>query len=209
MATSLGTPEKTALIALMLVGGEVSTPELKKRHGVDLRKDARVKLNNAKLITSRTDSSPHLHEITEVGLTRCEDLLADMERPPRTPAMLGVIFELLGPVMGYFRAHNIRLVDVLQSPTVEPDGDDLTTLIHRAYDELKKKPQDWVRLARLRPKLDGAERSEVDATLLAMTRTGLVHLAPDSDRKALTADDHEAAIRIGKEDKHLVAIEES
>ena len=208
MATSLGTPEKTALIALMLVGEEVSTPDLKKLHGVDLRKDARVKLNDAKLITSRTDSSPHLHEITEAGRTRCEDLLADMERPPRTPAMLGVIFELLGPVMGYFRAHNIRLVDVLRT-TVEPGGDDLTTLIHKAYDELKRKPQDWVRLARLRPKLDGAERSEVDAALLAMTRTGLVHLAPDSDRKALTADDHAAAIRIGKEDKHLVAIEES
>ena len=42
-----------------------------------------------------------------------------------------------------------------------------------------------------------------------MSGTGLVHLAQSTNTKALTAADHAAAIRIGSEDKHLVAIEES
>ena len=49
----------------------------------------------------------------------------------------------------------------------------------------------------------------MDETLLKMVRTGYAHLVPDSNRKVLTDEDHAAAIRIGGEDKHLMAIEES
>jgi hypothetical protein len=207
MPKPLGNPEKTALIALLLVDGEISTPELKKRHGVDLRKDTREALNEAGLITSHTKKSPHRHQITKVGETRCEELLAAMERPPRTSAMLGVVFDVLASVIGYLRQHDIPLVNVIRG--IETELTDLESMIRKAYEELSVKPQDWVRLAKLRPRLNGADKDEVDRVLLAMTRTGLVHLAPDSNRKALTADDHAAAIRIGSENKHLVAIEES
>lgn len=78
--------------------------------------------------------------------------------------------------------------------------------IAAAYLELSAKDQDWVRLAKLRP-LVQANRADVDAELLALARTGLVHLAPDSNRKALTDTDHAAAIRVGSQDKHLIAIE--
>jgi hypothetical protein len=40
-----------------------------------------------------------------------------------------------------------------------------------------------------------------------LARTGEVHLAPDSNRKVLKAVDHESAIRLGSEDKHLIAID--
>jgi hypothetical protein len=49
----------------------------------------------------------------------------------------------------------------------------------------------------------------VDEVLLRMMKTGTVHLAPDSNRKMLTEADHEAAVRIGGENNHLIAIEES
>lgn len=198
MPKPLGTPEKTALIALLLVNGEISTPELKKLHGVELRKDARENLNGAGLITSRTEKTPHMHQITDAGLAKCEDVLAAMERPPRASALLGVVFEVLTPFVRYFQRNGIRLVDVL-----------LEAQIRDAYQQLSVKPQDWVRLAKLRPKLNGVDKDEVDQVLLRMTKTGLVHLAPDSNRKALTDADHAAAIRIGSENKHLVAIEES
>lgn len=79
--------------------------------------------------------------------------------------------------------------------------------IRDAYEELSSKPQDWVRLADLRETLGNPDKAEMDAILLAMMRTGRVHLAPDSNRKGLTDADHAAAYRIGKEDKHLIAIE--
>lgn len=212
MPASLGNPEKATLIALMLVDGEVSTPELKKQHGVELRKDPREKLNKAGLIASNTDGSPHLHKITPAGLATCEEVLVAMELPPHTPALLRVVFELLAPVVGYLQEHDIRLVDVIRptaAASVPTPTGDLESLIRAVYHDLSVKPQDWVRLAKLRPKLNGAEKDEVDQTLLTMAKTGLVHLAPDSNRKVLTDADHAAAIRIGSENKHLMAIEES
>jgi hypothetical protein len=76
-----------------------------------------------------------------------------------------------------------------------------------AYDDLSRKPQDWVRLAKLRPMLssDPAAQNEM---LLAMVQTGYVHLAPDSNRKVLTQDDHDAALWVGGEANHLLAIED-
>ncbi|GAB3472147.1 hypothetical protein [Actinophytocola sediminis] len=76
-----------------------------------------------------------------------------------------------------------------------------------AYLELSTKPQDWVRLARLRP-LVKADRAAFDAALIDLTRTGSIHLAPDSNRKAQTADDHAAALRFSGMDQHLVAVDD-
>lgn len=211
MPKPLGNPEKTVLFALLLVEGEISTPDLKKRHGVELRKATREALVGAGLIASETETSPHLHEITKAGMAKCEEFLATMERPPRAPALLGVVFELLAPMIRYFQQRGISLVNVIRSTVGEVAGEplDLESMIRSVYQELSVKPQDWVRLAKLRPKLNGADKDEVDQVLLGMTKTGLVHLAPSSNRKALTDADHVAAIRIGSEDKHLVAIEES
>lgn len=89
----------------------------------------------------------------------------------------------------------------------EPDPPGLEARIRMAYQELSTKPQDWIRLARLRPLLGGADKSDVDKALITMMRSGAVYLVPDSNRKVLTGADHEAAIRIGGEDKHLIAIE--
>lgn len=89
------------------------------------------------------------------------------------------------------------------TPTGTPES-----LVRAAYQELAVKPQDWVRLSKLRDKLNGVDRDEVDRALLEMTKTGFVHLAPDSNRKALTDADHASAIQLGDQDNHLLAIEE-
>jgi hypothetical protein len=210
MAEALGNPEKAVLIALLLAGeGEVPTPDLKKNHGVSLAKKTREQLNDAGLIVSNTAKSPHLHKLTEKGKVECEEVLASGERPAGATAIAGALFEIVGPIVGYLRERGIRLFDVIHSTAVVDPPLALEDRIRVEYQELSEKPQDWVRLALLRPRLDGAEKKEVDQELLKMIRTGLVHLAPDSDRKALTAADHDAALRIGKEDKHLLLIEES
>jgi Mn-dependent DtxR family transcriptional regulator len=74
------------------------------------------------------------------------------------------------------------------------------------YQALARRSGAWIRLADLRARLSG-DHDEITATLIKMTRTGYVHLAPDSNRRGLTDADHDAAIRIGREDKHLLAIE--
>lgn len=79
--------------------------------------------------------------------------------------------------------------------------------IRKAYKLLSPKRPTWVRLADLRPILDG-DQNKVTTTLLAMCRTGYVHLAPDSDRRHLTDADRAAAIRTAGEDNHLLYIED-
>jgi hypothetical protein len=195
MPEKYGSHETAALIVLTLANREVPNVELTNDYKIKLGKHAREELNDKGLLASRTEGRRLVHRITENGITWCEQQLADIEPPKNAGPLVRVVFEMV-------RRSNLRFAD-LMPPT------DLESLIRAAYRDLSAKPQDWVRLAKLRPRLDGADRDEVDKVLLAMIRTGLVHLAPDSNRKALTDADHDAAIRIGGQDKHLLAIEES
>ncbi|MFC7614475.1 hypothetical protein ACFQV2_14045 [Actinokineospora soli] len=111
-------------------------------------------------------------------------------------------FDVLHAVVAHVRKLGVRVADIFHPA-------DLETLVRAVYLDLSVKPQDWVRLAKLRPRLDGAPREEVDDVLLKMVKEGVAHLAPDSNRKVLTDADHAAAIRVAGEDNHLLAIEES
>ncbi len=196
MAESLGNPEKAALIALLLTDGEISTPELNQRHAVLMTKPMREKLSAAGLIDSQTKKAPYQYWITQKGRDRCAEVLAFGTRPTRPNSLLATAWELFGSVVDYLDWHDARLADVV-----------LESRIRAAYDKLTDRPGEFTRLVGLRAELDGFGRDDVDRVLLAMSRTGLVHLASDSNRKAHTDEDREAAIQIGTEAKHLVAIE--
>ncbi|WP_157530399.1 hypothetical protein [Microtetraspora niveoalba] len=84
---------------------------------------------------------------------------------------------------------------------------DTEMAIRAAYAKLAGKPGDWVRLTELRPLLGDVSRSEVDATLKRMSSTPGVTFSPESNQKALTAADREAAVIIGNQSKHLLQIE--
>ncbi|GAB3443999.1 hypothetical protein [Actinophytocola sediminis] len=199
MPEKYNTAERAALFTLWWENREVPNPELTKELNVDLRKDGRDRLNKQDLIRSWQENRRYVHRITDEGVKWCVGELVTVEPPPRSGALVRAVFgiaRLLASQPG---------VDLRE--LISPS--DLETLIRRAYGELSVKPQDWVRLAKLRPKLNGADKSEVDGVLLKMIKTGTVHLAPHSDRKSLTDDDRSAAIQLGDQDKHLVAIEES
>jgi hypothetical protein len=202
MPETFGTHETATLLVLTLENRELPNPELTSDYGIKLGKPAREKLNGAGLLKSRREGRRYVHRITEAGVDWCERELAGIEPPTRPGPLVRVVFEVVRRLVGHLRQNSVRLVDVIRPA-------DLESLIRGAYRELSVKPQDWVRLAKLRPRLDGADQDEVDRVLLAMTRTGLVHLAPSSNRKGLTDADRDAALSIGGEAKHLVAIEES
>ena len=202
MPEKYGNVERAALIALMLEDREVPNTELKGVYGIDLRQPERDRLNKHGLIKTRNEGRKLFHKITKLGVHWCNTKLGDIQAPERSGPLPRAVFPLLCQISLNLRKHNLRFAD-LTGPG------DLEALIRAAYDELSDKPHGWVRLAALRARLDGADRSEVDKTLLDMTRTGLVHLAPDSDRRAVTDADRAAAIRVGRDDNHVLAIEES
>lgn len=71
---------------------------------------------------------------------------------------------------------------------------------------LERRKGDWVGLVDLRPKLNmrGLSRAAQDKHLKRMSKERKIHLVSESNRKALRAPDHGAAIRIGGDDSHLV-----
>lgn len=77
--------------------------------------------------------------------------------------------------------------------------------VARAIRELQREPKGWVGIIDLRKRLGGT-RAEQDATLKQLSRMGKIHIVPDDNRKVLTQEDHDAAIRIGGEPNHVVAL---
>ncbi|TDP94985.1 hypothetical protein [Labedaea rhizosphaerae] len=209
-----GSHERAALFVLALENRAIPNPELVHDYGIDLRPPLRDRLNEASLLDTTKDGRRFVHQITDKGIVWVQDELAEVETPPRSGPLARVMFGILRKVVAHLRSLDIELIDILRpadeaAPADQAAPAGLESMIRGAYRELATRPQDWVRLAKLRPKLDGAERSEVDDTLFSMTKTGLVHLAPSANRRALTDDDHKAAIRINGEENHLLAIEES
>ncbi len=201
MPEQYSTNARAALLALALANRDMLNTELVKDHKVRLSPAERDRLNAAGLLESSTNVRPFVHRITDEGIDWCMTDLVRSELPSRSGPQARQQLELLRRLVPFLRRRGL-LAEALRSG-------DLESLIRGVYAELSVGVQDWIRLARLRPKLNGADKDEVDAVLVKMAKTNTVHLAPDSNRKVLTDADHDAAVRVGGEDKHLIVIEES
>ncbi|MTD58251.1 hypothetical protein GKO32_30365 [Amycolatopsis sp. RM579] len=194
----------------MRLNREVANPELDELVGFTLDGPDRKRLNELELVDSRKVGRPYVHVLTERGWSWCEQELSAKTPPATRPRNLVAVgaYLLLDGFGEYLRRENLRLADLFGS-TVDLGATDIESRIRIAYRELARSPRDWVGLADLRPKLGGAPAGEVDAVLKELYRTGQAQLVPESNRKALTEADHDAAIRVGGEDNHLLSIEVS
>ncbi|WP_410616495.1 hypothetical protein [Amycolatopsis sp. lyj-109] len=212
MTDRLGHKQTAAMFTLMVLGREVPNQELAELVGFTLTGTERTGLNKLGYVDSdRTGPRrSYVHQLSDSGWAWCEQELGEGEPPPQRgqSPLATALYVLLGGLDGYLRRENKRLFDIFgpaQSANGSPPAD-LADRIRVAYRELVKEPRGWVGLVDLRPKL-GAPAAEVDVVLKELSRAGTVHLVPEDNRKALTAADHEAAIRIGGEDNHFVSFE--
>jgi hypothetical protein len=213
MNDRLGTQHITALFALMGVAREISNSELQELAGFKIDGQLRRTLNERHLVTStRQGNKPYIHELTDAGWKRCEAELSG-DRPEGSGHLGGAFYMVLDGLGRFLQRDNKILAHVFQPESAEaaPKPDDPVTdeKIATLYRQLADKQGDWVRLAELRPLLNGSARTDVDTMLKNMSKAGQAHLAPDPDRKSLTPADREAAIRIGGEDNHLLVVERS
>jgi len=202
----------SALFTLVTVAREIDNTELEERTGIRITGDVRARLNNLGLVTStREGNKPYVHDLTEKGWLRARAELT-AERPAR-PGYYGyAFFALLNGLDRFLDRENRPLGDLFQPDVSRKDDTDepgLETQIKNAYRKLAPKPGDWVHLAKLRPLLNGAPKDEVDEVLKILGRKQDVTLAPNPNRKVVTADDRAAAVLIGGDENHLIAIEES
>ncbi|MGV9296386.1 hypothetical protein [Amycolatopsis sp. NPDC003676] len=208
MHERLSHKQSAAMIALMVHGREMSNPELREEAGFALDGRDRLKLNE-RYVSSRKSGRAFVHQLTDDGWDWCAGELAALTPPKPVRSTLTVVAYLaLNKLFEYMRLHNVSLKEVFTGSDA-PQAAGLEEMIRLAYRKLARSPRDWVGLADLRPLLGGAAVAEVDAVLKQLSRTGQAHLVPESNRKALTAEDKEAAVRIGGEDNHLLSIEAS
>ncbi|MEU0529906.1 hypothetical protein [Amycolatopsis tolypomycina] len=209
MTDRLGQKQTAAMFTLMVLGREVTNQELAEVVGFTLTGTERTGLNKLGYVDSdRTGPKrSFVHLLSESGWAWCEKELAAGGPPPQRgqSPLATALYVVLGGLGEYLDRENLRLVDVF----TPADSTPLADRIRVAYRELVKEPRGWVGLGQLRSKLGGAAAAEVNAALLELSSTGEAHLVPEENRKALTAADREAAIRIGGEDNHLISIEAS
>ncbi|EFL07120.1 predicted protein [Streptomyces sp. AA4] len=200
--------QSAAMIALMVHGREMTNPELRKEAGFALDGRDRLKLNE-RYVSSRKSGRAFAHRLTDAGWDWCAEELAALTPPKPVRSTLTVVAYLaMHKFFEYLRLHNVSL-KVVFAGSDAPQAADLEEQIRTAYRKLARSPRGWVGLADLRPLLRDAATAEVDAVLKQLSRTGQAHLVPESNRKALTPADREAAVRIGGEDNHLLSIEVS
>ena len=130
--------------------------------------------------------------------------------PPRARSLfVPAIYVLFAHLDEFLRRERLDLTDVFPRPTEDLTKDEIEQRIATAYRKLAGDSHDWVGLVDLRPMLGRIAAKEVDAVLDELSSAGRISLVPESNRKALTLADHEAAVRIGGEEYHLIAIEAS
>jgi hypothetical protein len=174
--------------------------------GPKLDKPGRDKLNELGLIESDRSSGRLVHELTDRGWHLCREILS-AGAPPRSTGPAKTLYTVLAALDGYLTHADLSLADVFGSPDDVETTATIEDRIRAAYAELTPRPDGWVSLAHLRAELADAPRVDIDSALRTLHRTPGVSLIREENQKALTAVDRDAAIMIGGQDKHLIAIE--
>ncbi|MDG4830900.1 hypothetical protein O7627_16510 [Solwaraspora sp. WMMD1047] len=212
------TPSESALlVVLMTEARPVSNKDLADRFGgLTLDGASRRKLNALKYVESWREGRMFVHQLGEQGWARCrEGLNFDS---PRARALGAALTSLLAGVHRYlahadrslaemFAPDLVAMPDPVETPRpAGADGTDLPGRLRALYAELASEPGAWVGLATLRARLGDQPRAAVDAALRQLERAADVNIVPQSNQKALTAEDRGSAVRIGGQDKHFLAI---
>jgi hypothetical protein len=203
------TPSESAiLIVLMVEAREVTNPELVARYGLNVRKENRDKLNELGYVASRRVGQPYMHVLDDKGWLRVQDDL-DVSSPNARAigaALAALHSGLRERVLPRTNCRNLAelfaLTDIMppQRPT------NLEVRLRSAYAALVSEPGEWLALTRLRPFFADVSRDEVDEALDHLLRSPDVNIVPESNQKSLSEADRAAALRIGGQDKHLLAI---
>jgi hypothetical protein len=212
------------LLVLIAQGEKISNKELRERFNLVLDGKERRILNDLNLIESGTEPGHGnflFHDVTEKGWARGRAELAARKRAQTTiPASM--LFALTESIDRYLTRAGVIAADFFRpnspaqaatEPAIEATErlaavniDDIELAVRTAYTKLAHEPGEWVRLAKVRPLLGDASRSEVDRTLLRLASRPDVRIAPDENQRSLTEADRNAAIRIGDHDNHLLLI---
>lgn len=192
--------DQASLFALMVVARPATNRELRELAGLEITAEVRRHVNRTgeRIATSR-QGAVHTHQLTPEGRSWCESALT-AGRPDGAKFPAGALFAVLDSV-GQYLARSGTKFDEFFQPDVE-------SWIRAAYTEAVARRRDkWLRLATLRPWLEGAPRDIVDVVLDRMAEASDVRLIAGPHEGLLKAEDRAAAVEIGGEARHLLRID--
>ena len=197
--------EQAVLLVLMAECRPVPNARLKDL-GPDLTKSQRENLQRKELIEVR--GKPMVVELTEKGWRMCRAIVG-IAAPAGVTGQKKAMYTVLKALDRYLTDADLALADIITPAADEPAavaGDDVEGRIRRVYAELASRPGGWVSLARLRGQLADVDRDDVDSVLRNLLRSRGISLIPEENQKVLTDADDVAAVVIGGEKNHLMAI---
>jgi hypothetical protein len=204
--------EQAVLLVLMAEARPVRNPDLAAL-GPELKKRDRDRLAEHGLIEVTTEGRAMVLELTDRGAATCAKLLG-AETPPLSKGQGKALYTVLRALRRYFDREDVAPADIFlpldeAPPEGDPDplGDDVEARVRAAYVGLAARAGGWVDLVRLRDALPDLSRHELDAALTRMYRIPGISLVGEDNQKTLTAEDHAAAIEIGDQPKHMIAIQ--
>jgi len=193
------------LLVLMAESRPVPNPELVEL-GPKLERPGREKLNDHGLVESTRSGNRFVHELTDKGWRLCREILS--AGPPRGAAGAAkALYTVLGALDRYLDRADLSLADAFGYPADVQATATTEDRIRDAYTKLMPWPGGWVSLTLLRHELADVPRADVDTALHTLHRAADVSLIREENQKALTDGDRDAAVVIGDQHKHLIAIE--
>ncbi|MGC4851567.1 hypothetical protein ACLQ3F_30420 [Micromonospora sp. DT15] len=218
-----------ALVVLMVEARRLTNVELKELAGFTLTGKDNTKLVDLGLVDTDRTHRPFAHELTEQGWRVARQL--HTAAPPKaggsTTRSLFVVLSNLHRSLDRLRVSHgdffkqtgatatvneprpeapAPTVRATVAPAAPVSAAEVEALVRSAYRDLATAPGAWVGLADVRDRLADTDRAALDAALRAMVGREDVRIIPVANTKSLTARDRAAAVRIGNEDNHALAI---
>ncbi|MEU4532722.1 hypothetical protein AB0F49_31260 [Micromonospora ureilytica] len=220
-----------ALVVLMVEARRVTNVELKELAGFTLTGKDNTKLVDLGLVDTDKSRRTFAHELTDEGWRVARQL--HTSPPPKqggsTTRSLFVVLSNLHRSLDRLRVSHGDFfkqtgATALAAGESRPDAPapataaaptaaaapvsaaEVEALVRSAYRDLATAPGAWVGLADVRDRLADTDRAALDAALRAMVGREDVRIIPVANTKSLTARDRAAAVRIGNEDNHALAI---
>jgi hypothetical protein len=224
-------PERALLLILMAENTELSNKEIRERYAdsVTLTGRPRQKLIEAELIECRKgERNAYFFILADGGWRWCREELSRA-----VPSNAGSAGQALYAVLGALGRHLDRTgrslaqifgnepdiegrSDIVGSTGRESPGraiaegataDRIELEIRRAYRKLADPAGSWIGLADIRDQLGDIPARDVDGVLRLMVRMPGVRIEEETNQKALSRRDRNAAVVIGERDQHVLAIE--
>jgi ATP-dependent Clp protease ATP-binding subunit ClpA len=198
--------EQAVLLVLLAEARAVPNPELGQL-GPELRRENREKLNRKGLVESTKVGRSYVHELTDDGWALGRKLVG-APTPPASSGQGKALYTLMRGLDRYLTRAELPLSELFAAADAEPPQlPSDQARVQQVYGRLAAQSGDWVALVRLRAELPDVDHQDLDDTLRRMYRIPGVHLIPEENQKVLTDDDRLAAVVIGEQHKHLIAIE--